>query len=171
MTNTDVFSATDALDHATTFGYDEIGRRVVTDPNGDSTTFAFDTAGNMASLTDPLDNTTAWTYDHAGRVVTETNELDDARTFEYDVAGRLTKKTDRLGRVTEYVYDDLGRHVEERWKDGQSTVRQIAFSHNRLDERLTAADPAAEYTYEYDGFGRTASVGQQIGLTFGVQIN
>ena len=49
---------------------------------------------------------------------------------------------------------------------GISTGGQIAFSYNRLDERLTAADPATEYTYQYDGFGRIASVGQQIaGLT------
>ncbi len=162
-----LLSAADRLDNTTTFGYDAIGRKVsVTDPNDATTEFSFDAAGNMATLSDPLDNTTTWSYDHAGRVVEEQNELEASRTFEYDVAGNLSRKTDRNGRVTEYGYDLMRRRTSETWKDGETTVREFSFTYNRAGEMLTASDPAADYTYEYDARGRAKSVTHAIdGLT------
>jgi YD repeat-containing protein len=103
-------STTDRLEHANSFGYDEVGRRVsATDPLDATTAFTFDAAGNMATLTDPVGNQTTWSYDHAGRVVEEVNELDDSRTFAYNADGDVSSKTDRNGRVIEYAYDLLRR--------------------------------------------------------------
>jgi len=138
----------------------------VTDPLDATTVFTFDGAGNMAALADPLGNETTWSYDHAGRVVEEENELEDSRTFAYTADDRLASKTDRNGRVVEYDYDLFGRRTAETWKDGQSTVREFSFAYNRQGELLSASDPAAEYTFDYDALGRVTSVTQEIdGLT------
>ena len=138
----------------------------VTDANDATTSFSFDSAGNMATLTDPLDNTTTWSYDHAGRVVQEQNELEASRYFQYDAAGNLSQKTDRNGRVTQYGYDFLRRRTSESWMDGEDSVYGFAFTYDLVGEVLSASDAMAQYTYEYDALGRAKSITQAInGMT------
>ncbi|NLS94971.1 MAG: tandem-95 repeat protein, partial [Planctomycetaceae bacterium] len=143
-------SETDAEGNVTQYEYDARNRLVRTiDANGDDTVYTYDDAGNMLTLTDPVGNTTTWVYDNLNRVVQETNELDYSRYYAYDAAGRLVEYTDRLGRVTQYEYDGLGRLTEERWLDGETVVRTVAFTYDAAGQLLSVDDSEADYDYVY----------------------
>ena len=78
----------------------------VTDPNGNTTTYAYNSAGELTSVTTPLGEETTYTYDAAGRRIT----MVDARgntsggtpsahttTYSYDALDRLTSQTASTG--------------------------------------------------------------------------
>jgi RHS repeat-associated protein len=70
----------------------------------------------------------------------------------------LLQKTDRDGRVTEFEYDNLYRRIEERWIDGESTVRTIGWQYDAAGQVLEVTDPAADYSFVYDGLGRATEI-------------
>ncbi|MEO8190352.1 MAG: RHS repeat-associated core domain-containing protein [Acidobacteriota bacterium] len=77
--------------------YDSRGQLTqTTTAAGGQTDYAYDAAGNLATVTRPSNN------DGGIRVVT---------TYTYDLAGRVTRVTDPLGRATTYVYDGADRAV------------------------------------------------------------
>jgi RHS repeat-associated protein len=162
--NGNVTRQSDGLGHGTSIDYDKLDRPfLLTDDRGGETVFRYDAVGNRTQLIDPVGNATSWVYDGLNRVVTETNELHDSRHFVYDAIGNLVQKTDRLGRVTEYVYDALNRNTAEKWLDGSSAViREMTFAYDAASQLTSAADPAAAYTYGYDGLGRLTSQTQAI---------
>ena len=133
------------------FEYDSLGRLVKQiDPLNGETLFAFDDAGNRVSLTDAENNVTTWGYNGIGQLVKETSPLDDDRLFEYNDAGLLSVRTDRNGRVIEFAYDAGQRPVEERWKEGESTVNTIQFAYDPGGRLRTASDDYSSYAYTYD---------------------
>ncbi len=129
--------------------------------------------GNLTSLTDPGDFETVWTHDALNRVVGE--ELVGAgggigpppppggggggsnptRTYEYNQVGNLTKYVDRNDRTTEYAYDALHRRTEEKWLDGVgATIRTFSVGYDSANQLITASDPSASYTFDFDDRGR-----------------
>jgi YD repeat-containing protein len=166
---------TDPLGNVTTRAYDALNRLVTLtqpDPDGEGeleapvTEYSYDKAGNLLTVTDPVGNETTWTYDNRNRQLTETNELSQTRSFVYDAAGQLTKRTDRNGRVIEYTFDNLGRQTAELWKDGQTTVRTIAYEYDAAHQLTGVSDPDADYSYDYDSLGNATSITAEIdGLT------
>jgi YD repeat-containing protein len=60
--------------------------------------------------------------------------------------------------VTEFEYDNLYRRIEERWIDGESTVRTIGWQYDAAGQVLEVTDPAADYSFVYDGLGRATEI-------------
>jgi YD repeat-containing protein len=109
---------TDQLGHTTTYTYDTHGNLLTaTDPLGNVTTYTYTSRGQVATITAPNPSTggstggpvTSFTYDADGRVTRITNPDGTHKDFTYDSANNLLTATDELGRVTTYSYDNLNR--------------------------------------------------------------
>jgi len=112
-----------------------------TDPLGNTTTYAYDSQGNMLSETDALGRVTSFTYDSAGDSTSLTEPGGNTTVFAYDGAGHLLSQTDALGHVTSYTYDADG---------------------NQTSQTTTLTTPAGVRTLvtstEYDANGRAVQV-------------
>ncbi len=154
----------DALDDDPTTGsepYDAQGQLISGFTPTHPTTTSYDAVGQTVAVTDPEGNSTQFAYDGLGRLVSETNGLDDTRSYAYDAAGNLTHSTDRNGRETEYTYDSLGRQVEERWLDGSSQVlHTVHYWYDSASQLIgvTELDTAATGWWRFDaGTGTSAT--------------
>lgn len=105
--------------------------RQITDPNGNSMTFQYDTQGHLTQITDTGGRITNLSY--TGNLITSvTDPLGRITTYQYDGNNRLTQVTDPAGGVVTYGYD----------------------SNNRLD-MVTGNNT---YTYSYDNSGKVETI-------------
>lgn len=105
---------TDALGHATRFTrYSPHGlleERV--DPNGLVTTMAYDARQRLVSM-DVGGETTTFAYDPAGQVTRTTRPDGTYLAYSYDAAHRLVKTQDDQGNTLNYTLDAMGNRVKE----------------------------------------------------------
>ena len=113
---------TDTLTRTTTYEYEVVTRTVnglvitltnlitVTDPDLETTVYAYNERGQVTSVTDARDNTTTYGYDAYGQREAITDTEGTVTTFGYDAVGRLVTTTVAAGtaleRVTVNTYDD-----------------------------------------------------------------
>lgn len=188
-----VQTMTDAMGSISDFNYDERDRRIsVYEPNPDTgqangdrphTLFSYDSLGNLKTLKSvrkyvlgiPVYDQTSWDYDYLERVKTETDPLNSQRKYKYDAALNLSEVEDRIERVTKYGYDAAHRLKTETWFDNPSAPtadRTINYAYNQAgqligvtDRDASSAAIGADYTYSYDGMGRTSqSTADLVGL-------
>ena len=99
----------DALNHRTTFTWDQTGTFLdsMTSPTG-TTSFTWNSDGTLDSLTDPRSHT--WTYDHNtyGDLVSALDPLNYETTYQHDSAGRLTSVEDPNSSEVQFAYDTKG---------------------------------------------------------------
>jgi len=77
------------------------------DPIGSTTTYVYDSKGNLTEIIDPENNKSTFTYNSYGEITAITNARGYTTTFEYNSYGYVTKVTDALGNSTSFVYDDV----------------------------------------------------------------
>jgi RHS repeat-associated protein len=132
----------------TSFQYNSKGELIkVTDPNGNSTTLTYTPAGLVATITDAQNNTTAFTYDGRGNRLTSTNALNQNTTYTYDTMNRLTKITAPDGSTTQFGYDYRGRRTSATDANGKTT----AYQYDDADRLVAVTDAAQNVTvYGYD---------------------
>jgi RHS repeat-associated protein len=92
----------------------------VTDPEGNTTTFAHDIHGNVASQTNALNRTTNYVYNSFGWLMSETSPRNNSVRYFYDRAGRLLKKETDVDDISgisfiveRFVYDANGRLTQQ----------------------------------------------------------
>lgn len=95
----------------TTFDWDTRGNLTsVTNPRSHTTTATYDNSGRITQLTQPLGAVTQWLYDDNGLVTEireatgDTNDPWRETTFAYLANGRISKSTDPDGAVTRYEW-------------------------------------------------------------------
>ncbi|MDA8240535.1 MAG: DUF6531 domain-containing protein [Nitrospiraceae bacterium] len=135
----------------------------VIDALGDVTTYAYGGTGcpscgggadKLTSITDANGNTTAYTYDTLGRLARETDPLGNTITYSYDVKGNLTSRTDANGNKISYAYDAVGRLLTKLYPDGTAE----SFSYDAKGNIVTAANQFISYTFSRDAAGRVTTV-------------
>ena len=129
-----VSTATDELNHSTSFGYDSAGNTTSsTDAAGYVTSYTVNSRGLPTSITTPdPDGTgplsaavTSFAYDSYGRVTTLTNPDSTTRTFGYNTADMCTSETDELSHSTSFVYDTLNRLTSRTDRVGAQTTYRL----------------------------------------------
>lgn len=167
-----VTSMTDALNHVTTYTYDEEGNQLTetnatgtatftynefgevltrTNQSGGVTTHTYDGSGNLLTTSNALGRVTALSYDVHGLPLTVTNARGKVTNFAYDAAGNLVDRTDALNHSTQFLYDARGRLTSTTNALGQVT----SFDYDALGrvKSVTEAD-GHKVIYEYDLAGR-----------------
>ncbi len=123
------------------------------DPKGVTTTFAYNTNGNLTSRSTPLTGTSStqvvsYAYgdpSHPGDATSMTDAAGKVWTFAYDAAGSLSSATDPstpTASVTKYCYDSIG------WRTRQITPKGTA-----AGVTCATANPANTYVYTHNAFG------------------
>ena len=137
-----------ALENTTTYTYDSQGNlTTTTDPIGNTTSYGYDANGNLLTVTDPLDNVTSYTYDNRGNKLTETDANGNTTTYTYDLMDRLVSVTDALGNSVSYTYDANGNLASTQHPDGSTTTFAYG-AYNRLIQETDPLGNSRTYTYD-----------------------
>ena len=169
-------------DLLTTYAYNDEGQITsVTNALGKTTTYQYDTVGDIISIAYPRNSDSGpnpayfYTYDNLGRVLTITLPRPDAGfpedfiiTYTYDnyevVDGKelvYTTQEDPNGRMIRYYYDEFEQLV--RVLDAKGKVTEFEYDKGKL---LTIQDANLNTTiYGYDNMGRLATVDHPVGGT------
>jgi RHS repeat-associated protein len=137
----------------------------VEDPNGHTTSYTYDPAGNQLSVTDADDGTTSYAYDADDRLVTVTQPGATTLSYSYDPDGDKTSYTDAVGATTTYAYnylDELGSATDP---DAHTT----SYAYDADGNQLTMTKPSSDVTtWAYDADGEVSAVSYSDGVTQGV---
>ena len=120
-----------------------------------TTTYTYDSAGNLASQIDPLGHTTSYTYDSAGNALTTTDPLGKVTTRTFDSQRDLTSVQDPLGRTTSMTYNSDGDMTYLTTPGGHTS----SWTLNSDGTVATSIDALSKTTsYTYDSAGRALCV-------------
>ena len=154
-----VDTATDELGHSTSYGYDTAGNLTsVTDQDGYTTTLTYNGHGRVTSVTTPDPDgggalaaaVTELAYDSYGRVATLTLPDDNTRTYTYNAADQLLTETDELSHTATMTYDALGRLTSYTDRESAETT----YSYNAVGQLVEEVDALGNDTdYEYNNRG------------------
>jgi RHS repeat-associated protein len=138
-------------DAVTTYTYDPIGNHLsMTEPDGNTTTYQYDSDNRRTKVTNAAGDVTSLTYDGVGNVITTTAPNLNVTTDSYDVLNRLTQVTDSVGLVTRYTYDPVGNVLSQSDGNGNTT----AYAYDALNRLTTTTDPLGKTTLsQYDPVG------------------
>jgi len=148
---------TDPDGNKTTYTYDS-NRNLLTetDPLGHVTTYTYDSNRNITSVTDALGKTTSYTYNSLNKVTSITDQIGNLTTFDYDEKGNLLLITDPEGGQTHLTYDSRGNIISIRDPLDQITI----IEYDSYNTPVTIKDPTEtvfKYTYSYDIMGNMLS--------------
>ncbi len=150
--NGDLLTKVDPQGNSTSYTYDAAGNQLSeTGPDGGVTSHTYDVAGNQLSTTDPAGQTTAYTYNESGQTTSVSDTAGGVTSYSYDEQGNLLNITDPAGATTVYIYDTAGRVTSVT--DAAGGVTSMAY--DAAGNLIAITDPAgAKTSMEYDAAGR-----------------
>ena len=166
-------SATDPLNHSTTFAYDVNGNlTTATDALNHSTSMAYNSAGQVSSVTDSLNNTVQFGYsggdlasvidplgnmsskftDGAGRTILSMDPAGNTSLYQYSPLNLVTQVTDAKGDNTVFSYDPNGNLLS--LTDALHLTTPTTWTYDNMDRVQTRTDPllrGESYGYDLNG--------------------
>jgi RHS repeat-associated protein len=138
----------------TTYGYDDLGRRISqTDPRTGTTSIHYDGSNQMDYREDSANNRTSYEYDPAtGRLSAEINAAGKATRYDYNDRGQMTHQYGEVPYPVRFVYNDYGEKIEQQtFRSGEEWAAE--------SWPAGATGPADTTVYEYhEPTGLLASV-------------
>ena len=145
------------------FQYDvaTLGRVKVTDPNGNVTTNAYDSRGDLLRRTDPLGNVTKFTYNALGDPLTAADALGTTSTYAYDSNGNVLSRSTPLtgGGVAKWTYTyGSGATAGDLLTSTDPNEKTTVYGYDAAGNLTSTMDGLGEQSAAtYDGDGRTLS--------------
>jgi len=153
--NGDLFSTTDPNDNTTTYAFDLLRRLTrVTNALTHETAFEYDEQGNIVKMTNALGLEVTFTYDEHTQLTSIVYPDTSHEDFEYDLVGNMTLFTNRIGQAIDIEHDELNRRVAIVYPD----TTQRTFTYDRAGRMLTATNAAGTVTLTYNDRGLVESV-------------
>jgi RHS repeat-associated protein len=123
------------------------------DANGKTTSYAYNTAGDLTTVTPPAPlGATTYTYDSVGRVASVTDGAGNTTVYAYDNRDRTTSISPEGSGEIAIEYWDNG--LEKRRFDWESNA-EILYDYDRLgrltQQQYTATSVTQQYTYDNVG--------------------
>lgn len=158
----DVINPTDAV---TTTAYDPDGNVVgVTDPNSNTTIYAYDADDRQISIIDAAGDTTLTAYDAGGNVLTATEPNGNVTTNVYDALNRVIAAYDQVGTVSADAYDTDGNVTAAVDGRGDTTI----YTYDSLNRQTAVTDALGQTsTTVYDAIGNVITTIDRNGHTTG----
>src|SRR5882672_6282494 len=156
-----VETITNAVGHVTQITeYNVHGQPLsITDPNGLNTTLGYDTRQRLTTRNVGGESTT-YAYDNAGQLTRVTLPDSSYLDYTYDNAHRLTQIMDNLGNKIVYTLDLAGNRTAEEVRDPANQLAQtrsrVYNNLNRLTQEIGAAGQTT--AYDYDNQGNVTSI-------------
>jgi RHS repeat-associated protein len=120
-----------------------------TDEAGQTTQYAYNSAGQLTQATNPLNETTTYIYDNLGDLIRVVNANSQTQaSFTYDDYSRVATATDSEGYSVAFAYDALDRLVKETFPDG--TSRQYTWDKLDLASVMDRQGRTTVYTHDAD---------------------
>jgi RHS repeat-associated protein len=136
-------SLTDRNGNTTQYIYDTNQRLTqIIDPAGGITTFNY-TNGYLSSITDPQGRTTTFTIDANGDLVSITDPDGSVTTYSYDSRHLMTSKTLPGNRTYTYTYDSHGMVSEVTFPDGSRRHYRHSMGMGLLNDIESSTDNPA----------------------------
>ena len=151
LTNIELYESGKSAGQSVTYTYSGKLLETVTDTDGDTSRFVYNSDNNLEKLIKPDGSFVEFKYglmDKDGNLYTTqtVNEEGHAERFDYDRANKITTYTDHDGVTTVYKYDDEQQITEERYADG-STVKT---TYNAAGNVLTRTVNGSTTKFIYD---------------------
>jgi YD repeat-containing protein len=122
---------------------------------GQTTEYAYDDQGNVASVKDPLNKVTANQYDALNRLKQVTDPGLGVTQYGYNGLDALTSVSDPRSLVTGYTVDGLGNLTQQVSPDTGTTMS----THDLAGNLLTQTDAKGQVTtYTYDALNRVTQI-------------
>ena len=139
----------------------------MTDRNGHSRVYTFDTKYQMLSKVDELGNTVAYyTYDDHGNRVSVTDAKGSTVWFGYDADGNMNMVRDPAGNITEMTYDGKGNMTGVK----DALGRSMSFAYDSRSNLIRTTDPKGNQTvFTYNPNGQIETVTSPSGNTVSFQ--
>lgn len=134
-------SISDGKTYVSNYTYDRASRRIatLTQSDGTSLAFAYDTSGRISSIKDALGNQCGYAYASLNRITTVTDALGQQSTWRYDAQGQLLQTTSPDGNggtlSRSYVYNANGDLIQITNELGQLMVMQYDANGNQTLQR------------------------------------
>ncbi len=164
----------DAATQTTTYGYDSAGNlSTITDPLGNVTTLAYDGGRRVTSIT-RVDNpgagtgpTTTFAYTAGATPNTVVTDADGhATTHYYDTMGRVTRTIDARGKATSTSYTANSNVQQSTDQAGLITTYGYDSNNNRISTKLpTGATTTWTYTNTSHPYAPTSQTDPQNNVT------
>lgn len=158
-------SITQPLIGTTTYSnFDGLGNpQTITDPNGNSTIYTYDTNGRVSTVKAPGDtNATQYFYvaGSCGSSCGGANKIDhiilpEGNTiwYVYDSFGNLASIKDSQNNSINYAYDSEGNKLTEQIKDSGGTLQKtLSYQYDALNRLAKIVNPDATSTYTQYGY-------------------
>ena len=165
-TSDDTLQISDAVGSTVIVKADENQKPLsVTGPDGGTTYYDYDTAGNRVKKTDPLEQATYYTFDEKGNIASITYPDHRVTTYGYDLSLNLpVSMVDQPGNLTIQEYDINGNLIKLKYPDGSvmtngyDKVGNLKSSDFWEDETETLDKLCKRTKWDYDNQGQITSV-------------
>jgi RHS repeat-associated protein len=158
----DLDAVTDREGRTTTFTYDSAhGLLGIRDPRGiQPIRNEYDASGRLIRHIDAFGNAINYTHSTGTNQEIVTDRLGNVTVNEYDADGNVVKVTDALGGVTARTYDARGNMLTETNALGKTRT----FTYDAQDNRLTETDPLGNTTtYTYNSLRQVLTITDALG--------